>query len=70
MTAVLHPTTIAELAEAVGSAPRLRVVGSGSRLAWVKPFLGPTVSTSRLTGIVELRPEDGVVVVRAGTLVE
>ncbi|MFX8887319.1 FAD-binding protein, partial [Acinetobacter baumannii] len=28
------------------------------------------MSTSRLTGIVELRPEDGVVVVRAGTLVE
>jgi hypothetical protein len=28
------------------------------------------VSTSRLTGIADLRPEDGVAVVRAGTLVE
>lgn len=70
MTALLQPTTTAELAEAVVSAPRLRVVGSGSRLAWVKPFAGSTVSTTRLSGIVDLRPEDGVAVVKAGTMVE
>lgn len=70
MTAALEPTTTDELVDAVTSAPRLRVVGSGTRLPWVKPFAGPTVSTVRLSGVVSLRPEDGVAVVRAGTLVE
>ena len=67
---ILRPESIAEMVEAVRSAPRLRVLGSGSRLAWIKPWSGPTVSTLGLTGIVDMRATDGVVVVRAGTLTE
>jgi FAD/FMN-containing dehydrogenase len=64
---VLRPTSVAELAEAVTSVPRLRVLGSGSRLGWCAPWEGPVVSSLGLTGIASTRPADGVAVVRAGT---
>lgn len=66
---LLRPGTLEELSEAVTSVPRLRVTGSGSRLGWCRPWSGPEVSTSGLTGIVSMRKADGVATVRAGTMV-
>ena len=59
--------TVGQFREAVLAQPKLRVVGSGSRLAWCTPWDGPTVSTLGLTGIEELSVPDRLVTVLAGT---
>lgn len=66
MNAPLKPASLAELVEAVRSAPRVVVVGAGT-----KPGLtaveGVRISTAALTGIVEYEPDEFTFTARAGT---
>ena len=68
MTALLQPSTPAELAEAVRSAPRVIAVGAGTkpRLARVADEF-VRVSTERLRGIVEYEPSEFTFTALAGT---
>jgi glycolate oxidase FAD binding subunit len=66
--AALAPSSPAELAEAVRSAPRVVVVGAGTkpRLSQVgEAFL--RISTSRLRGIIEYEPSEFTFTAMAGT---
>ncbi len=68
MNAPLQPSTPAELAEAVRSAPRVIPIGGGT-----KPRLSSTsdeytrISTARLSGIVEYEPSEFTFTALAGT---
>jgi glycolate oxidase FAD binding subunit len=68
MSAVLNPTTPAELADAVRSAPRVLAVGAGT-----KPRLSRLaddvvrISTAKLRGIVEYEPSEFTFTALAGT---
>lgn len=66
MSAPLRPQTLAELSEAVRSAPRIVAVGAGTkpRLSAVE---GTRLSTAGLTGLVEYEPEEFTFTARAGT---
>ena len=61
------PDTLDGLRDAILAHPRVRVVGTGSRLSWCTDWDGPCVSTRKLSGIVELRPDDFVAVAWSGT---
>ena len=66
--ASLEPTTVGELVDAVGSAPRVLAVGAGT-----KPRLSAVggdvvrISTARLRGIVEYEPSEFTFTALAGT---
>ena len=66
MKPLFSPTTLAELADAVRSAPRLLAVGAGT-----KPRLSagdvPKLSTLRLSGLVEYEPDEFTFTALAGT---
>ncbi len=68
MSAPLAPTSVTELADAVRAAPRVVVIGAGT-----KPRLAPAggdavrISTAQLTGIVEYEPSEFTFTARAGT---
>ncbi len=68
MSAALAPASPAELAEAVKSAPRVVVVGTGTkpRLAAVGDDV-VRISTARLRGIVEYEPSEFTFTALAGT---
>jgi glycolate oxidase FAD binding subunit len=68
MSAPLTPSTPAELADAVLSAPRVAVTGAGTkpRLAAVGEGFA-RISTARLTGIVDYEPSEFTFTARAGT---
>jgi FAD/FMN-containing dehydrogenase len=62
------PDTIEEAAEAVRSGEPLRIQGLGTKSGFGCPVqAGRVLSTRGLSGIVEWRPDDLVVTVRAGT---
>jgi FAD/FMN-containing dehydrogenase len=67
----LTPATAIEGADAIRSVRSLRVAGLGTKSVFLSRFpdCDAILSTRSLTGIVEWRPEDLVVVVRAGTSV-
>jgi glycolate oxidase FAD binding subunit len=70
MSALLQPSTPAELADTVRSAPRVLVVGAGTkpRLAAVsEEFV--RISTAQLRGIVEYEPSEFTFTALAGTSV-
>ena len=68
MTSAFEPTTVNEFADVVRSAPRMIVVGAGT-----KPRLAPVdselrrVSTRRLSGIIEYEPSEFTFTALAGT---
>ena len=66
MTATLQPTTLAELAAAVASAPRVLAVGAST-----KPRMGQgdavKISTARLSGVTEYEPSEFVFTALGGT---
>jgi len=68
MSAALQPASLAELAEAVRSAPRVLAVGAGTkpRLAALSGEV-VRVSTTRLRGIVEYEPSEFTFTALAGT---
>lgn len=66
---VWQVTSDDELREAILETPRVALVGSRSRLAWVAARNGQQISTEGLTGILDFRPDDLVVTVRSGTQV-
>ena len=68
MSSVLTPSTLAELAAAVGSAPRVIPVGAGTkpRLSEVPGGVG-RISTAKLAGIVEYEPSEFTFTAQAGT---
>ncbi|HVU26054.1 MAG TPA: FAD-binding protein [Opitutus sp.] len=66
-----QPTSVAELAEAVRSAPRVIVIGAGTKPAMARvseEFM--RVSTARLSGIVEYEPSEFTFTALAGTPVK
>lgn len=67
---VTAPATLDELVSALSSGRRWSLVGSGTKRAWAPQRQEEPLSLSRLSGIVEHRPADQTVVVRAGTTVE
>ena len=68
MNALLSPTTLAELAEAVRSAPRILAVGARTkpRLSAATPDV-TLVSTLGLSGITEYQPDEFTFTALAGT---
>src|SRR5687768_15929506 len=68
MTDPLHPASVTELVDAVGSAPRVIAVGGGTtpRLSAV-PAEFVRVSTRQLRGIVEYEPSEFTFTALAGT---
>ena len=68
MNALLSPTTLAELAEAVRSAPRILAVGARTkpRLSAAAPDV-TLVSTLGLSGITEYQPDEFTFTALAGT---
>jgi glycolate oxidase FAD binding subunit len=66
MTATLQPSSLAELAAAVSSAPRVLAVGAST-----KPRMGQgdavKISTTRLSGVTEYEPSEFVFTALAGT---
>src|SRR5882724_1667036 len=68
MTPTASPKTVAELADAVRSAPRVIAVGAGTkpRLSRVAPDV-VRISTARLTGIIEYEPSEFTFTALAGT---
>jgi glycolate oxidase FAD binding subunit len=70
MSVPLQPATLEELVEAVNSAPQVMVVGAGTKpnLSAAASEAGvTTISTARLTGIVEYTPTEFTFTARAGT---
>lgn len=70
MSAPWQPATLEELAEAVNSAPQIIAVGAGTKpnLSAAASAAGATtISTARLTGIVEYTPTEFTFTARAGT---
>lgn len=65
---ILHPTNVAELADAVRSGPRVIAVGAGTkpRLARVSEEFA-RISTARLSGIVDYEPSEFTFTALAGT---
>lgn len=62
-------TRAEELKDALASMPRVRIVGSGSSLAFASESDAPRLSIG-LTGIVSISPDDQTVTVLAGTQVQ
>lgn len=66
MSSTVHPTTLAELAAAVRSAPRVVAVGAGTKPR-LSEAAGLRISTARLSGMVEYEPEEFTFTALAGT---
>jgi len=66
----LYPANTAELHDICRDGNPFRVVGTGSAQEWLPPHDGTHVSTKELNSIHEFRPDDLVIRVGAGTLVE
>lgn len=70
MSAPLQPATLDELAEAVCSAPQVIAIGAGTKPNLRAAASGEsliTISTAKLTGIVEYTPTEFTFTARAGT---
>jgi len=67
MSATLQPSTLAELAEAVRSAPQVLPLGGGTKPSLSAAGAAVSISTARLSGIVEYDPSEFTFTARAGT---
>ena len=66
----IKPESMAEFKEAIRAHDRLQIAGSESRHEWVLQSSHPRLSTKRWSGIMNYRPDDLVVTVKAGTPVD
>jgi glycolate oxidase FAD binding subunit len=70
---MLHPTSEADVVEAVRAAREartpLRIEGAGTKREFSRPVSGDLLSTAKLEGIVDYRPEELILTVKPGTRV-
>ncbi|QYK52480.1 MAG: FAD-binding protein [Fimbriimonadaceae bacterium] len=64
------PDNISDLKEVCRSGEQIRVIGSGSALAWLREWTGKHISTKKLNQVLEFRPDDLVIRAQAGTTIE
>lgn len=62
---VISPQSIGDLQEALLH-DTVQIVGSGSRLDWVKPFSGTRISLAKFDKVLEYRPDDLAIRVECG----
>lgn len=67
MNDVLKPASLAELVDAVRSAPRVLALGGGTKPRLSADADSVPLSTAGLTGIVEYEPDEFTFTARAGT---